>query len=114
MLHYPTRIAYCKKGAYGPALLSGHGFTIASAPLLLDFGTDVLYVVIMSDISPRTIRQPTLELPDPETVPPRQPELGECCASGCVPCVFDLYEDAMERYRAQHHAWKTRQARREK
>ncbi|GGC68381.1 oxidoreductase-like domain-containing protein [Undibacterium terreum] len=38
-------------------------------------------------------------------VPPRQPELEECCGSGCVPCIFDIYEDAMERYRKELQAW---------
>lgn len=32
--------------------------------------------------------------------PPVPPEPGECCGSGCTPCVFDLYEDALARYRA--------------
>ena len=62
----------------------------------------------MSEKPARTIRQPTLAWPDPEPVAPRQPELEDCCRSGCVPCVFDLYEDAMERYRIQLAAWKAR------
>lgn len=36
-----------------------------------------------------------IELP-PE---PRKPDLDECCGSGCDPCVFDRYHDAVE-------AWK--------
>jgi len=35
-------------------------------------------------------------LPDP----PVPPEPGECCGSGCTPCVFDLYEEALARHRA--------------
>ena len=31
---------------------------------------------------------------------PVQPEPEDCCRSGCVPCVFDLYEDALARYEA--------------
>lgn len=72
----------------------------------------VIYVGSMSDTPPRTIRQPTLDWPDPEPVPPVQPGLGDCCCSGCVPCVFDLYEDAMDRYRVQLAAWQARQAQR--
>lgn len=53
----------------------------------------------------RTIRHPVLEMPDPEPVEPLQPALEDCCRSGCAPCVFDLYEDAMDRYRAAHAAW---------
>ena len=30
---------------------------------------------------------------------PREPESGECCGQGCVPCVKDLYEDELAKYR---------------
>jgi hypothetical protein len=40
--------------------------------------------------------------------PPARPDLEDCCRSGCVPCVFDLYEEALERYRAELKAWKER------
>ncbi|WP_260464007.1 oxidoreductase-like domain-containing protein [Burkholderia sp. Bp8963] len=49
---------------------------------------------------------------DPRPIPPQQPELEDCCNSGCSPCVFDLYEDAMDRYRAELAAWEARQAKR--
>ncbi|MGU7778948.1 oxidoreductase-like domain-containing protein [Burkholderia sp. PU8-34] len=49
---------------------------------------------------------------DPRPTPPQQPELEDCCNSGCSPCVFDLYEDAMERYRAELAAWEARHAKR--
>jgi hypothetical protein len=29
---------------------------------------------------------------------PQPPELGECCGSGCSPCVWDLYYDKLEKY----------------
>ncbi|MGZ5200990.1 MAG: oxidoreductase-like domain-containing protein [Telluria sp.] len=32
--------------------------------------------------------------------PPVEPELEDCCRSGCSPCVFDLYAEAVERYEA--------------
>jgi hypothetical protein len=32
---------------------------------------------------------------------PREPEPEECCGRGCTPCVYDLYEAALERYRAE-------------
>ena len=67
----------------------------------------------MTDTSPRrTIRHPTLEREDPAPVPPVQPDIDDCCRSGCTPCVFDLYEDAMDRYRAQLKAWEARQRKR--
>lgn len=51
--------------------------------------------------------QPLLD--DPQPVPPIRPDNDECCNSGCSPCVFDLYEDELERYRAALHAWELRQ-----
>jgi hypothetical protein len=37
-------------------------------------------------------------LPDARPVAPVAPDLEDCCRSGCTPCVFDLYEAALERY----------------
>jgi hypothetical protein len=37
---------------------------------------------------------------------PVEPALEDCCRSGCTPCVFDLYADALERY----EAWLAEQA----
>ncbi len=37
-----------------------------------------------------------------------QPELEDCCNSGCTPCIFDIYEDALERYRTELREWETR------
>ncbi len=45
---------------------------------------------------------------DPRPVPPVQPGLGDCCRSGCVPCVYDLYDEAMERYELALAAWLAR------
>ncbi|WP_394778566.1 oxidoreductase-like domain-containing protein [Undibacterium sp.] len=47
---------------------------------------------------------------DPRPVPPVQPELEDCCNSGCTHCVFDVYEDAMDRYRDEVLAWEQRNA----
>ena len=46
--------------------------------------------------------------PDPKPLPPHQPDIDDCCRSGCTPCVFDLYEDALERYEKALAAWKAR------
>ncbi|KVT85991.1 oxidoreductase [Burkholderia ubonensis] len=51
---------------------------------------------------------------DPRPTPPQQPELEDCCNSGCSPCIFDLYEDAMERYRVELAEWEARQAKRKR
>ena len=34
---------------------------------------------------------------------------GDCCGGGCVRCVYDVYEDALERYQAALKAWNERQ-----
>ena len=31
-------------------------------------------------------------------VPPRKPEPQECCGTGCIPCVMDIYEEELYEY----------------
>lgn len=33
-------------------------------------------------------------------LPPRpvRPEPGECCKGNCTPCIFEVYEDALDRW----------------
>ena len=47
---------------------------------------------------------------DPPPVAPLTPDINDCCLSGCSPCVFDLYDEALQRYRLQLQAWQQRQA----
>ena len=42
---------------------------------------------------------------DPRPLPPKEPDLEECCKSGCEPCIFDRYYEAHERYREALEAW---------
>ena len=49
---------------------------------------------------------------DPRPQPPARPADDECCHSGCMPCVFDLYEEALDRYRDALAAWEAREAKR--
>lgn len=44
-------------------------------------------------------------MPSPRPEPPVQPDLEDCCRSGCTPCVFDLYEQALERYQQALADW---------
>ena len=45
---------------------------------------------------------------DPMPEPPPLPEASACCGSGCDPCIFDLHDRAMERYRQALQAWRAR------
>ncbi len=76
----------------------------------LDFRAGVAYVDDMPPSTPRSIRHPQLQQESPRPVAPVQPALEDCCRSGCTPCIFDLYEDDMERYRARLKAWEARRA----
>jgi hypothetical protein len=40
---------------------------------------------------------PDVELP-PKPVPP---EPGDCCGGGCARCVFDVYDEMLERWERQ-------------
>ena len=45
---------------------------------------------------------------DPRPEPPEPPAPEACCNSGCIPCVYDLYNEAMDAYREALKAWKAR------
>ncbi len=46
---------------------------------------------------------------DPRPIEPTPPEPSECCNSGCDPCVFDLHNEEMHRYRRLLTEWERRQ-----
>ncbi|MEO6749950.1 MAG: oxidoreductase-like domain-containing protein [Casimicrobiaceae bacterium] len=47
---------------------------------------------------------------DPRPTPPDRPDPDECCRSACDHCIFDLHEDAMDRYRERLRVWLARHA----
>lgn len=51
---------------------------------------------------------------DVEPEPPHEPEVWECCQSGCDPCVYDRYWEALERYEQALAVWKARRGNVEK
>lgn len=59
----------------------------------------------------RAAPRPDMSASDPRPVPPERPAPDECCQSGCNPCVFDLYEEALDRYEADLREWEERAAR---
>ena len=50
---------------------------------------------------------PTTSTPanDPRPVPPDEPQPGECCESGCDPCVWDFYNQELAHYRQELARW---------
>ncbi|MFC5431406.1 oxidoreductase-like domain-containing protein [Paraburkholderia denitrificans] len=47
---------------------------------------------------------------DPRPEPPMRPDDDACCGSGCDPCVFDFYAEALNAWRAELAAWEVREA----
>lgn len=46
---------------------------------------------------------------DPMPEKPPAPEPWECCQSGCDPCVYDRYWEALTNYEAALRLWQSRQ-----
>jgi Oxidoreductase-like protein, N-terminal len=42
--------------------------------------------------------------------PPRKPEPYECCGTGCIPCVMDIYEEELWQYEKDLKAWQANNA----
>ncbi len=52
---------------------------------------------------------PPSPLVDPRPVPPREPQLEDCCGTGCTNCVFDMYQVALDNHALALAAWEARQ-----
>jgi len=59
-------------------------------------------------VSPSESTLPVPDPADPPPVRPTEPDAADCCGEGCTRCVYDLYEEALERYRAALAAWQAR------
>lgn len=57
---------------------------------------------------PPPLSTPDRPDPDPRPVPPEAPLPSDCCESGCDPCVYDLYSEALQYYREQLALWQAR------
>ncbi|WP_233866778.1 oxidoreductase-like domain-containing protein [Paraburkholderia adhaesiva] len=51
---------------------------------------------------------PTRPDDDPRPDPPERPDNDACCHCGCDPCIFDLYDAEVARWRAEIAAWEKR------
>ncbi|WP_202946792.1 oxidoreductase-like domain-containing protein [Rhodanobacter sp. IGA1.0] len=45
---------------------------------------------------------------DPPPVRPPEPDAADCCGEGCVRCVYDVHDEALERYERALAAWHAR------
>jgi hypothetical protein len=45
---------------------------------------------------------------DTKPIAPEAPLPGDCCDSGCDPCVYDLYAEETAAYREKMAAWRLR------
>ncbi|MEO5812555.1 MAG: oxidoreductase-like domain-containing protein [Rhodanobacter sp.] len=46
--------------------------------------------------------------PDLPPVRPAEPDAADCCGEGCVRCVYDRYDAAVERYQRALSEWQAR------
>ncbi|HEY7903096.1 MAG TPA: oxidoreductase-like domain-containing protein [Casimicrobiaceae bacterium] len=47
---------------------------------------------------------------DRKPAAPEPPEPADCCGGGCERCVYDLHEEAMDRWREALRQWQARHA----
>ncbi|MBN3727231.1 oxidoreductase-like domain-containing protein [Burkholderia sp. Ac-20379] len=59
----------------------------------------------MSNSPQHPASEASIPAADPRPEAPVPPELEDCCQSGCSPCIFDLYDDALANYKAALAQW---------
>lgn len=62
----------------------------------------------LTDSNDRQATDATTPL-DPMPVRPPEPDAADCCGEGCIRCVFDRYDEVLERYQTALAAWRDRQ-----
>ncbi len=60
-------------------------------------------------VSPTSPKPETHDPTDVMPVRPAEPDAAECCGEGCVRCVYDVYDEKLERYREALERWRARQ-----
>ena len=56
-------------------------------------------------MNPNGPEPPDNDLADPAPSRPPEPDAADCCGEGCVRCVYDIHEEALERYQRALDAW---------
>lgn len=52
--------------------------------------------------------EPGTQRLDSRPVRPAEPDAADCCGEGCIRCVYDRYDEALERYQLALAAWQGR------
>ncbi|MGB0132301.1 oxidoreductase-like domain-containing protein [Dokdonella sp.] len=50
---------------------------------------------------------------DPRPQKPAEPDPLDCCGSGCTRCVFDIHDEAVQRYKDALAAWRASRSKKE-
>jgi hypothetical protein len=61
-----------------------------------------------SSASPGTPDRDDSGRDDPRPVAPQPPDPADCCGDGCMPCIYDTYDEALSAYRSALAAWRAR------
>ena len=57
------------------------------------------------NLEPNPEEKVVVKKKSPKPVQPREPDPDECCGSGCMPCVFDVYSEKMDKYKEALEKW---------
>jgi dimethylargininase len=77
-----------------------------AAPSVLEAGS--LLKAGWQNVKPGDPGKPVHDVPDPAPQRPPEPDAADCCGEGCARCVYDVYDEAIERHEAALAAWRAR------